>query len=165
MIVVGVYLAAIVAANLVIATFGPTAAIPVAFMFVGLDLTTRDRLHDLWDGPGLWVRMLLLIAAGGLLSWLVNGAAGPIAVASTVAFAMAAAFDTVVYALLADRRRVVRVNASNGVAAVVDSIVFPTLAFGAFLPLIIVGQIVAKILGGFFWYGVMRAVSQRRATA
>jgi hypothetical protein len=42
---VALYLAAVVGANLAIVAFGPSAAIPVAFLFVGLDLMFGD-------GPG-----------------------------------------------------------------------------------------------------------------
>jgi hypothetical protein len=40
-ILTGLYLAAIVAANLAVAHFGPGSSIPIAFLLVGLDLTTR----------------------------------------------------------------------------------------------------------------------------
>ena len=39
------YLSAIVAANLLAARYGPWATVLWAFLFIGLDLTTRDRLH------------------------------------------------------------------------------------------------------------------------
>ena len=150
-LLVGLYLAAVVAANLTIAAFGPSAAIVVAFLFIGLDLTARDRLHDAWRGRQLVLRMGALIAAGGALSYLLNAASGPIAVASTVAFVAAATTDGVVYALLGERSRMLRINGSNVVSSGVDSLVFPTLAFGGFLPLIVVGQFVAKVAGGFAW--------------
>ena len=46
--IVLMYLAAIVAANLTVSAFGPTWSIVNALLFVGLDLTTRDKLHDAW---------------------------------------------------------------------------------------------------------------------
>ena len=60
--IVALYLAAVVAANLSVAAFGPAASIVNAFLFVGLDLTARDRLHDSWRGRQLWPRMALLMA-------------------------------------------------------------------------------------------------------
>jgi hypothetical protein len=36
-------------------------------------------------------------------------------------------------------------------SAAVDSIVFPTIAFGGFLPLITLGQFAAKVAGGAVW--------------
>jgi len=145
------YLAAIIVANLVITWIGPAAAIVVAFVCIGLDLTARDALHDAWRGSPLWTRMAILIAAGSLLSWLLNRNAGPVALASFVAFAAAGSADAVVYAILGDRARIVRINGSNVVSAAVDSVVFPTLAFGVFLPWIVLGQFLAKVLGGAVW--------------
>jgi hypothetical protein len=63
---VAAYLAAIVAANLSIAHWGPKAAVYNAFLFIGLDLVTRDRLHDLWRGR-LIRNMAALIATGSAL--------------------------------------------------------------------------------------------------
>ena len=163
--IVAAYLGAIVVANLLVATFGPAITIPDALIFVAFDLTARDRLHDAWHHDHLWLRMAALIAAGGFLSWLVNGAAGQIALASTLAFLLAGGVDSAVYTLLGNRERWVRVNGSNVLSAAVDSIAFPTIAFGSFLPLIVLGQFTVKVLGGAFWYGVLSAVSLRRRPA
>lgn len=145
------YLAAIVAANLTVAMFGPQMTIVNAFLFIGLDLTARDKLHDAWHGNGLWWKMASLIAAGSFISWLLNRDAGQIALASFVAFAAASIVDTVTYHVLRGRRWEVRVNGSNILSAAVDSVVFPTVAFGAFLPWIVAGQFAAKVLGGAMW--------------
>lgn len=154
--VVGMYLVAIVAANLLVATFGPSVSILNAFLFIGLDLSARDRLHDAWRGNGLVWKMGALITAGGLLSFVLNRDAGPIAVASTVAFAAAAAVDAGVYHLLRKRNFLVRANGSNIPGAAVDSIIFPTLAFGGIMPLVTLGQFVAKVAGGFVWSLILR---------
>lgn len=164
-LVIAAYLAAIVAANLLVVAFGPAITIPDALIFVAFDLTARDRLHEAWHDDRLWLRMAALIGAGGAISWLVNGAAGQIALASTVAFLLAGSVDALVYSLLGDHARWLRVNGSNVVSAAVDSTVFPTLAFGAFLPLIVLGQLTVKVLGGAFWFGVFSALSLRRRPA
>lgn len=150
-VTVAVYLAAIVAANLTVVWFGPTWSIANAFLWIGLDLTLRDRLHEAWRGNRLAWKMAGLIAAGGVLSWLLNRDAGQIAVASVAAFTVAAVVDTVVYQWLGHRRFVVRANGSNVFSALADSVVFPTVAFGGFLPLIVLGQWVAKVAGGAVW--------------
>lgn len=148
---VALYLAAIVAANLAVARFGPSASVLIAFVFVAFDFVTRDALHDLWRGRRLWPRMLALIAAGGAISYLVNRDAGQIAVASTVAFVLASLADAAVYAAVNSRPFLARSSASNVAGAAVDSLVFPTLAFGALLPVIVLGQFMAKVLGGIVW--------------
>lgn len=150
------YLAAIVLANLSSTYFGPQASIVNAFLFIGLDLTARDRLHDAWGGRGLLWKMGALIATGSLLSWIININAAQIAVASMIAFALAAIADTTVYHLLKNKAYLVKINGSNVVSAAVDSMVFPTIAFGGFLPLITLGQFLAKVFGGAVWAYILR---------
>lgn len=150
------YLAAIIAANLSVVAFGPAVSIANAFIFIALDLTSRDRLHAAWHGRGLLWKMAALIGTGSLLSWLLNRNAGPIALASFVAFGVSATLDTIVYAALGRRAYLVRVNGSNVVSAAADSLIFPTLAFGGFLPWIVAGQFAAKLIGGALWAWVLR---------
>lgn len=151
------YLVAIIAANLLVAEFGPSVTPIAAFLLIGFDLSSRDRLHEAWRGRQLWPNMAALIASGSVLSYLLNADAGPIALASFVAFAVAGVTDALVYHLLGGRAYLVRVNGSNVVSAAVDSLLFPTIAFGAFLPWIVLGQFVAKVAGGAVWAWVLSA--------
>jgi uncharacterized PurR-regulated membrane protein YhhQ (DUF165 family) len=147
---IGLYIVLIVAANLSVAFFGPQFAILNSIILIGPDFTIRDSLHERWHGHGLAWRMAALIASGSILSAALAIQALPIAVASFAAFACSGAADTIVYALLGDRARFVKMNGSNIVSTSVDSVVFSALAFG--LPLmipIVIGQILAKIFGGF----------------
>lgn len=154
---VSLYLFAIVAANLLVARFGPTISIINAFLFIGLDLKTRDNLHDDWQHKGLWWKMILLILSGSVLSWLLNRQAGQIALASFVAFMASSIADTLVYTALRRKDRMTRVNGSNFFGAAVDSLIFPSLAFG-FPPdwWIVYGQFTAKVAGGLFWSLVLK---------
>lgn len=158
---VGMYLAAIVAANLSVATFGPSISIVCAFLFIALDLTSRDRLHEAWHGRGLPWKMAALIGAGSALSYALNASAGPIALASFIAFAVSATLDTLCYQALGGRSYLVKVNGSNVVSAAADSLIFPILAFHAFLPIIIIGQFVAKFVGGALWAWVLQPKAER----
>lgn len=151
MIYVFIYLLAIIIANLTVAWLGPNITIVNAFLFIGLDLTARDKLHDAWRGKHLWPKMAALIATGSVLSWLLNRNAGQIALASFVAFAAAATVDALVYHALGKYPKRLRINGSNIPSAAVDSVLFPTIAFGGFLPLITIGQFAAKVAGGFVW--------------
>ena len=157
------YLVAIILANLTVAAFGPNMAIINAFLFIGLDLTARDRLHDSWRNNQLIPKMTALIAAGSLLSWILNRNAGQIAIASFVAFAVAAIVDAIVYHALGKYPRWLRINGSNVPSAFVDSLIFPTLAFGSFLWPIVLGQFAAKTFGGFLWSILFRWADQRSA--
>jgi len=149
------YLAAIISANLLLAAAGPENAwwaMPaIAFSLIGLDLALRDNLHEAWRGHGLAWKMGLLIAAGGVLSWVVNPESGRIAIASALAFAGGAVSDAIVWHLGSDLSYLRRANASNCSGALADSLLFPTVAFGAFLPVAILGQFVAKAAGGALW--------------
>jgi queuosine precursor transporter len=162
-ILIGMYLAAIVAANLAVAAFGPAITIVNAFVFIAFDLVARDRLHEAWQRRGLLWKMGSLIAAGSVVSYLLNANAGPIALASFVAFAVSAALDALVYWALGERAYMVKVNGSNIVGAAADSLIFPTLAFGAVLPLVILGQFAAKCLGGFIWAFVLQPRNRKVA--
>lgn len=157
MILITLYLVAIVAANLLVVQFGVGVVIFNAFVFIGLDLSTRDTLHERWQGKHLWRNMLILIGTGSVLSALLNWNAAPIAFASFVAFACAGVADAIVYQMLGDKSRLLKMNGSNVIAAGVDSILFPALAFG--FPLLIpvmLGQFAAKVIGGFVWSLILR---------
>ena len=93
---VAIYLAAIVAANLIVTHKGPTWSVYLAFVFIGLDLVCRDRLHDAWHGHVVR-NMAALIVAGSAISYVVNRDAGRIALASCLAFGAAATADAVVH--------------------------------------------------------------------
>ena len=163
MVYVILYLVAIVLANLSVAAFGPSVIIVNAFLFIGLDLTARDQLHEAWRGNNLLPKMAALIASGSILSWLLNRDAGSIALASFVAFAAAATVDAIIYHLMGSYPRWLRINGSNVPSALVDSLIFPTLAFGSFLWPIVLGQFAAKTLGGFVWSLVFRWLDRRAA--
>lgn len=158
---VTIYIATLVGANLAVAWLGPAAMPIIAFLLIGLDLTLRDRLHDRWHGRYLWPRMLSLIVAAGVVSYLLNPVSGPIAVASVVAFSLASLADAGTYHLLAGRSWSIRANGSNVAGATVDSLVFPVMAFGAALPSIVLAQLAAKVLGGMVWTVIIARLSQR----
>ena len=157
------YLSAIVLANLSSAAYGPQASIYNAFLFIGLTLSTRDRLHDLW-GRHLKRNMALLILGGGLLSYLLNADAGRIALASVAAFAASETLDALTYHFLRRKPFLTRSNGSNVVGAAVDSLTFAPLAFGGFPWPIMLGQFVAKVLGGALWSLVLNARRGRRVS-
>ena len=52
-----VYIAALVTANILVAVFGPKVSVINAFLLIGLDLSLRDKLHDLWRGDRLVSKM------------------------------------------------------------------------------------------------------------
>jgi uncharacterized PurR-regulated membrane protein YhhQ (DUF165 family) len=150
-IAIAVYAAAMTLANLSVAAFGPSISPINAFILIGLDLALRDWLHvrlKVWQ-------MGALIAATGALTYILNPAAGQIAVASACAFTAAALVDWSAFARLRGSW-LFRANGSNVAGAAVDSLLFPAIAFGALMPHIVAMQFVAKVAGGALWAWVLR---------
>lgn len=143
---IAIYGSAMILANLSVAAFGPAISPVNAFVLIGLDLALRDWLHVRLKA---W-QMLALILATGLLTYLLNPAAGKIAIASACAFTAAAVVDWATFFKLKGSW-LFRANGSNIAGAAVDSLIFPTLAFGALMPHIVAMQFVAKVAGGSIW--------------
>jgi uncharacterized PurR-regulated membrane protein YhhQ (DUF165 family) len=154
---IGIYATAMTLANLSVAAFGPAISPINAFLFIGLDLALRDWLHvrlKLWQ-------MGALIAASGILTFLLNPASGKIAIASAAAFSVAALVDWLVFTK-AKGSWFMRANQSNVAGAAVDSLVFPTIAFGALMPGIVLLQFVAKVFGGFVWAYIVEKLNRKQ---
>jgi hypothetical protein len=145
---IAVYAAAMIAANLILAAAPPQFRVWVigfnAFVLIGMDLALRDWLH---------IRMRpwhlgALIAATGLLTYLLNPAAQNIAIASAVAFAVAALADWLVFFWMPGSW-LQRSASSNVAGAAVDSLLFPLIAFGSLsvAPL----MLLCKVAGGTLW--------------
>lgn len=145
-----VYAVAMVLANLSAATWGPKVTPINAFLLIGLDLTMRDWLHVRLKA---W-QMGALIAGTGIITYALNPSAGMIAVASASSFTIAALVDWSVFARLKGSW-LRRANGSNVAGAAVDSLLFPTIAFGALMPHIVVMQFAAKVAGGAIWAYVL----------
>lgn len=140
------YAIAMTVANMLVATFGPSISPINAFVFIGFDLALRDWLQIKLKP----VQMGALIAGTGLLTYALNQSAGMIAIASAVSFTAAALVDWLVFTKIKGTW-LFRANSSNMAGAAVDSLMFPTIAFGGFMLEIVVMQFVAKIVGGAIW--------------
>lgn len=154
LILPAVYVSAIVAANFSVSFFGPAVTPLNAFFLIGLDFVVRDKLHE---KIGLW-KMMVLVLIAGAITYIVNPSVQMIAIASSLAFALSSTADTVVYQALIKRKWHVKSNASNIAGAAVDSFSFPMIAFGAFMPWVILGQFFAKVFGGFVWSLMLKGV-------
>ena len=146
-----IYVTAMVAANYTVMVFGPWFSIINSFIFIGLDLSLRDIWHERRGMRG----SIALVLVSGVISYTLNPAMGMIAVASFAAFALSGVADAVVYQRLNAKAYLFRANGSNVAGALVDSIVFPVVAFGGFPLEIIAGQMVAKVAGGALWVALI----------
>jgi uncharacterized PurR-regulated membrane protein YhhQ (DUF165 family) len=152
------YAIAMTLANLSVATFGPVVSPINSFFLIGFDLAMRDWLHVRLKQT----HMLALIAGTGVLTYVLNPAAGMIAIASASAFTIAALIDFAVFSKVSGSW-LKRSNTSNIAAAAVDSIVFPTIAFGVLMPHIVLMQFVAKVAGGAIWAWAISRVTRNAA--
>lgn len=159
---IAAYAASLVAANLLVAKFGPAIMPVLAFFLIGLDLALRDWLHVRLRP----LHMGALIAATGLLTYLLNPAAQQIAIASAVSFSVAAVADWLVFVKMPGSW-LKRSASSNVAGAAVDSIMFPAMALAGVVPLPVLlttmaAQFLAKALGGTAWTWLL---SRRRVAA
>jgi queuosine precursor transporter len=136
-------LGTVLAANLATTYYG---LIPAGFgllvtagtYFAGLSLGLRDALQTV--GGIRWV--LAAIAAGIALSAAFGS--GRIALASAVAFGVAELADLAVYTPLRRRNWRTAVAASNAAGAVVDTVLFLTIAGFPLTPQLVGGQLLVK---------------------
>ena len=149
-----IYVFAICAANFSVHVFGPASTPINAFILIGLDFVIRDKLHE---RIGI-SRMFCLIAIAGVISFAINPATDMIAIASVSAFALSSITDAAVYQSLISKKWLVKSNGSNAAASIVDSVIFPLIAFGAFMPWIVAGQFAAKVFGGAIWSYALRGI-------
>ena len=131
------FVATVIAANWALNRYG---IVPIGFglhapagvYFAGLAFGLRDALHE--AGGRRWV--LAAIATGALISLIIEdavkipGGMVPIAVASGIAFTISELADLAIYTPLRERQWTAAVIASNTVGAIIDSLLFLTLAFG-----------------------------------
>lgn len=150
------YVAAMLLANLLVSKFGPSISPLLAFVLIGFDLSMRDWLH-IRLRP--W-QMIGLIVIAGMLTYLLNPAAGMIAVASSVAFTSAALVDWVAFMKLRGAW-LFRANGSNVAGAAVDSLVFLALAPFPFSWLIAAQMFVAKLAGGAIWAFLLSRIGNK----
>lgn len=141
MLLVLLYLATIVLANVLVVWIGPVGVgfglqAPAGVYAAGAALTLRDLIQD-----QLGRRMVLgCILLGALFSAALDVRLG---LASGVAFLVSELADFAVYTPLRKRSWIGAIAASNGVGLVIDSMLFLYLAFGSLDWL--AGQIVGKV--------------------
>lgn len=149
-----IYIAALCAANYLVYVFGPLWSIVNSFLLIGFDFILRDKLHE---KLGL-LKISYVVLSAAILSYVINPAGGSIAIASGISFLCASFTDGLVYQGLIKKQWVIKSNVSNIAASAVDSVLFPVIAFGAFMPWIITGQFITKVFGGFVWSLLLRKI-------
>ena len=146
------YLAVIVLANNLVATYGIVTLWITAFFIIPFDLFTRDLLHEKWHSHkiNLMIGMLTLISLGSFLSFVINQNTKMVALASFFGFLASGMINLVIYEILWKTKHFVKMNVSNFFAVLADSFIFITIAFGFNLEHSLI-QSTIKFLGGMFW--------------
>ena len=144
------YLFAAVASNLAVTSYGLIALYLTGFVLIPFDLVARDGLHEMWHHKHLKLKMAALVGSGSVLSCIANWGSLKVSVASFLSFAVAGTIDTVAYALLEGRPKLVKINGSNIFSSFADSATFITLVFG-WSGRNVLTQSTIKFCGGFVW--------------
>lgn len=154
--ILAIYLAAFVAANLFLKHYGRYGLWVSSFILIPFDFVARCILHETIKSRLLLILWLLLLTSvSGIITALINFDASAIAMASVCGFTCAQLAASLWYQALIKTRPWIKVNGSDLIGIVLDSIIFQYIAFGEIVVLVTVGQIIVKCLGGLLWYYIL----------
>lgn len=152
---ISLYLSAFTLANFIVLWFGKEGLIFTALFLIPFDFVMRCMFHEQWKGAELVLKLGALVAVSSLITYLINQDAQLIALASVGGFVTAQVMAGLFYQRAIKKSYFVKVNGSDAIGIVFDSVVFQVIAFGYITPEITLSQTVLKIIGGFFWYWVI----------
>lgn len=149
---ISVYLAALVFANFIVVWFGKTGLIFTALFLIPFDFVIRCIFHETWKGMELILKLGTLTLAASIITYLINGNTLNIAAGSSFGFMAAQVVAGLFYQWAINKPYWMKVNGSDFVGILTDSIVFQIVAFSAIDSTITLSQTVLKLIGGVFWY-------------
>jgi uncharacterized PurR-regulated membrane protein YhhQ (DUF165 family) len=149
------YLVAFVLANFIVLWFGAKGLIFTAIFLIPFDFIIRCLFHEQWKGKELILKLGGLVSVASLLTYLINHNAINIALGSMFGFISAQIFAGIFYQLNIKRSYFVKVNGSDVVGIICDSIVFQLVAFSVINPNITLSQTLLKVAGGLLWYWII----------
>ena len=152
---ISIYLLAFVFSNFIVLWFGSTGLIFTALFLIPFDFVMRCIFHETWKGIELILKMSSLVLVAGFLSYLINIETQKIAIASIVGFSVAQIFAGIFYQLTIKKSYFIKVNGSDAIGILIDSILFQMVAFSFINFSITTSQFVLKLTGGLFWYWVL----------
>jgi uncharacterized PurR-regulated membrane protein YhhQ (DUF165 family) len=144
-----------VAANLLVKHYGAEGLWFSSFLLIPFDFVCRCIFHETWKGKKLILNLSLLTLVSGLITFIINREALNIAVASFCGFIAAQIGAGIFYQKNKNKSWFYKVNISDLIAIVFDSIVFQLVAFSVLQPTITIGQVIIKFLGGLLWYYIL----------
>lgn len=152
---ISIYLLAFVLSNFIVLYFGSTGLIFTALLLIPFDFVMRCLFHETWNGKELILKLGSLVITASLITFLINKSALNIALGSSFGFISAQIFAGIFYQFFINKSYFIKVNGSDAIGILVDSLVFQLVAFHTIDLYVSVGQFILKILGGLFWYWVI----------
>jgi uncharacterized PurR-regulated membrane protein YhhQ (DUF165 family) len=149
------YFISIISANLLIQFFGVYALLASSFILIPFDFVIRCILHEKWKGKQLIIRLFLLTFLACITTYVINQKSEDIALASILGFTSAQVIAGIFYQINKSRSWFMKVNISDLLAIIFDSIVFQLTAFSHINPLVIFFQINIKFAGGLLWFFIL----------
>lgn len=152
---ISLYLIAFVLSNFIILWFGPKGLIFTSLFLIPFDFIMRCMFHEQWKGKELILKLGALVFTSSLLTYLINRHSLNIALGSMFGFISAQIAAGIFYQLFIKKSYFVKVNGSDTIGIVFDSIIFQLVAFNLISLDIMISQVVLKFIGGLFWYWIL----------
>jgi uncharacterized PurR-regulated membrane protein YhhQ (DUF165 family) len=149
---ISIYLAALVFANFIVVWFGKTGLIFTALFLIPFDFVIRCIFHETWKGMELVLKLGALTLSASIITYLINADSINIAAGSSLGFIAAQIVAGIFYQWTINKPYWLKVNGSDFIGILTDSIVFQIVAFSAIDSSITLSQTVLKLVGGVFWY-------------
>lgn len=149
------YMIAIVLANLLVLYLGALGLVFTALFLIPFDFVLRCTFHESLKGWRLILFFFVLVCVASIITYGINANAKAIALGSIGGLVSATIASSIFYQLNIKRKAIVKVNGSDIVAIICDTIVFQLLAFGVVDWNVTAGQVLMKAAGGFFWYWIL----------
>lgn len=150
------FLIAFVSANLIVKHFGAWGLLFSSFLLIPFDFITRCIIHEKYTGARLIGLLTGLTLAASVITYAINRDALSIALGSIAGFIAAQVFAGIYYQTVkSSSNYFFKVNLSDLIAIVFDSIAFQIVAFQEFNVGITFGQICIKFAGGVMWYLIL----------
>lgn len=154
-IFIAFYLIALVSANLIVKHFGAPGLWFSSALLIPFDFICRAIFHESWKGKKLVANLLLLTVVSGIVTFIINHEALNIALASFAGIVAVQIFAGIFYQMFMQKSYFFKVNLSDLIAIIVDSIAFQLVAFGTVNFEVTGGQMLIKAVGGLFWFYVI----------
>lgn len=152
LIKVSLYLAAFVFANFIVLWFGKYGLIFTALFLIPFDFVIRCLFHEQWKGAELILKLGALVITASALTYVINSDTQNIAIGSAFGFIIAQVVAGIFYQAMIKKSYFIKVNGSDFIGIIFDSIAFQLIAFSEIDTSITLSQTALKILGGLFWY-------------